>query len=246
MPLGRVEEARLEAAGTTFLARWDVPRDVLPPLPQAVLVPDPGMKDLHGNGRLPGVRPLMELAVHLNRNGILAFRYAPTDPAVAAFRAAWDRAFRADIASRQRIAAVACGPEACAHVVKALAPGDIHPQGVILIDPPRDLDISSARSIPLVALFAGAGPHRPDSNTAAALASRADASGIEMTTSVIPDLTEHLVSEDDWIAGRAIVHHNLLETCANSLGDLLKPTWERSIRPPGTAIGESAGDTPTT
>ena len=51
------------------------------------------------------------------------------------------------------------------------------------------------------------------------------------------DLTEDLQSSADRIAGRALPHPELLTDVATNLAEMLRPRWERTIRPPGTAIG---------
>ena len=205
-----VEEVRIAVGNGVITGQWDLPGETIPPHPLAVIFPDRPGRDLDGGEtQRPRLRPFLEMSRALLHAGIASFRFALPEQGVAtAFVAAWTRAPRHILVSRQRIGLVIVGKDGW-HAATPQLPAIravAEPLAAVVVAPGEDADLTPLDGIPTRVLS-------------------------------YDDLTEHLQASSDWIAGRAVPHPVLLDDVGNSLAEMLRPRWERATRPPGTAIG---------
>ena len=146
---------------------------------------------------------------------------------------AWAVALDHHLISRSRVGILGLGPES-GHLLKHLRLYKKlrSPMALVLAAPPLEGVLPGDPHVRLHVLFgAEAGSTRAEFMRHAASAFQ---SADEAT---LLDLTPDLRRESDRAAGRWLVHPLLGPRIAAAFSRLLRPTWERTVRPPGTAIG---------
>ena len=205
------EEVRILVEGAISTGQWDFPANITPPHPLALILHDGPDRDLDGQQpSRPGLRPFLELSQALLHAGIATFRFVPPPDRdiTSSVLVAWSRATQHVLVSRQRVGLVVVGEAGW----RAVAP---------TISAMR----TAAESLAAILIA-------PDGE-----ADLTALDGIPSRVLAYDDLTEDLQSSADRIAGRALPHPELLTDVATNLAEMLRPRWERTIRPPGTAIG---------